>query len=54
MSVEGAGWKDGSGIGLCEKSEEKSGVDADKNLPFVQRERWGGTIVACDGEAVNG
>ena len=41
IEVEGAGWKEGSGIGSCEKSGEKSGVDADKDLPFVLRREWG-------------
>ena len=36
MSVEGAGWKDGSGIGSCEKSGGKSGVDADKGLLMIK------------------
>ena len=37
----------------AEKSGEDSGVNSGKGQPFVLREKWGGSIVACDGETVN-
>jgi hypothetical protein len=58
MLVVSTGWNEGSRIGAWEKSAEKSGedsgVNSDKGQPFVVREKWGGSIVACGGGTVNG